>query len=44
MDEQSQSGDRAVIATIVSAVVGVAAIGAGWIWRQARRHRADDAG
>jgi cobalamin biosynthesis Mg chelatase CobN len=39
MDHPSDSGDRAVIATIVGAVVAVAAIGAGWIWRQARRHR-----
>jgi hypothetical protein len=44
MDQPSESGDRAVIATIIGAVVGVAAIGAGWIWRQGRRHRADDTG
>ena len=44
MDQRSTSGDGAVIATIIGAVLGVAAIGAGWIWRQAHRHRADDTG
>jgi hypothetical protein len=44
MDQPRESGDRAVIATMIGAVVGVAAIGAGWIWRRARRHHADDRG
>jgi uncharacterized membrane protein YccC len=37
-----EDSERAVIATIVGAVLAVAAVGAGRIWRQARRHRAPD--
>jgi uncharacterized membrane protein YccC len=35
----SDADEPAVMATIVGAVVAVAAVGAAWIWRQARRHR-----
>jgi hypothetical protein len=34
-----EPNESAVMATIVGAVLAVAAVGAGWIWRQARRRR-----
>jgi uncharacterized membrane protein YccC len=34
------ANEPAVMATIAGAVLAVAVVGAGWIWRQARRRRA----
>jgi len=37
--EHHDADEPAVMATIVGAVLAVAAVGAGWIWREARRRR-----
>jgi hypothetical protein len=37
--QEANDAEHIVIATIIGAVLAVAVAGAGWIWREARRHR-----